>query len=120
MNNHIELHGYLGRDPEMEQKDGKNGKYYQTRFSLGVGRDFGDETDWFNCVINGSKAEIAEKYLHKGSEVIVAGNMESWKGKDDSIHWTVKVSKFDFCGSKGDSKADTGDNWQKQQEDIPF
>ena len=68
MKNDITIHGYLGRDPEMEQKDGKNGKYYQTGFSLGVGRDFGDETDWFNCVINGSKAEIAEKYGFESTE----------------------------------------------------
>ncbi len=98
MLNRIELQGYLGRDPELTEKQGQNGPYKSVSFSIGVGRDFGDGTDWFYCVMNGKRAEVIDKYFSKGSEIIVAGRMESYKPKNDPERtaWIVKVSDFWF------------------------
>ena len=68
MLNDIKIQGYLGRDPELSERQGQNGPYKSVAFSLGVGRDFGDGTDWFRCIMNGKRAEVIDKYFSKGDE----------------------------------------------------
>lgn len=127
MLNHITIHGYCGADPELVEKQGQNGAYKQVTFSVGVGRDFGDETDWFRCSMNGKRAEVIEKYFRKGSEIIVSGRMESYKKKDGSgTGWSLRVTDFDFAG-KGDNKRDAQtrnddipDSFEDATDDIPF
>ena len=134
MLNDIKLQGYLGRDPELTEQHGQNGPYKRVAFSLGVGRDYGDGTDWFYCVMYGKRAEVIEKYFSKGSEIIVSGRMESYKPKNDQNRtaWLVKMSDFYFTrngsgsGSSGSStKAPAQDetvpdSFEQLEEDIPF
>ena len=135
MLNRIQLHGYLGRDPELSEKTGQNGSYLSVKFSIGVSRDFGDETDWFLCVLNGKRAEVIDKYFMKGSEVIVEGRLEKYKPKNDPEHTAdvVRVTGFDFVGKSGNSEhargnkpstTSTGDNapddFESIDEDVPF
>lgn len=134
MLNDIKLQGYLGRDPELTEQQGQNGPYKRVAFSLGVGRDYGDGTDWFYCVMYGKRAEVIEKYFRKGSEIIVSGRMESYKPKNDQNRtaWLVKMSDFYFTrngsgsGSSGSStKAPAQDepvpdSFEQLEEDIPF
>ena len=131
MLNRIELQGYLGRDPELTYQEGQNGRYARVAFSLGVGRDYGDGTDWFYCVMNGKRAEVIDKYFRKGSEIIVSGRMESYKPKNDQDHtaWLVKMSDFYFTrngtGSSGSSSQQSQDepvpdSFEQLEEDIPF
>ena len=149
MLNRIELQGYLGRDPELTYKDGQNGRYARVAFSLGVGRDYGDGTDWFYCVMNGKRAEVIDKYFRKGSEIIVSGRMESYKPQRDPDHtaWLVKMDDFHFTrngtgsgsatgSSSGSSAApaqerqqseprqqtldDIPDSFEEAEDDIPF
>lgn len=133
MLNDIKIQGYLGRDPELSERQGQNGPYKSVLFSLGVGRDFGDGTDWFRCIMNGKRAEVIDKYFRKGSEIIVSGRMESYKPKNDPERtaWIVKVSDFWFTrngkssGSTGSSAAATQDapvpdGFEQLEEDIPF
>lgn len=127
MLNHIIIHGYIGSNPELTEKQGQNGTYKQVTFSVGVGRDFGDETDWFRCSMNGKRAEVIEKYFRKGSEIIVSGRMESYKKKDGSgTGWSLRVTDFDFAG-KSDNKRDAQtrsddipDSFEDATDDIPF
>lgn len=104
MINMIVIHGYVGRNPEMTEHTNSAGTFSITKFSVGVSRDYGDETDWFKCVAYGRRAEIANKYLETGSEVTVTGRMVSYKPNTDEprIIWSVQVSKLDFCGKKKD------------------
>lgn len=129
MENFIHLHGRLGADPELTEKQGQNGIYKQVTFSLAVDRDFGDETDWFYCVMNGKRAEIVEKYFHKGSQIIITGHMESYKPKRNPEHksWVVKLTDFDFCDSKDTgehkepvAKTAPADSFEDIEEDVPF
>ena len=145
MLNRIELQGYLGRDPELTYQEGQNGRYARVAFSLGVGRDYGDGTDWFYCVMNGKRAEVIDKYFRKGSEILVSGRMESYKPKRDPDHtsWIVKMDDFHFTrngtgasNSSGSSAAptqerqqseprqqtldDIPDSFESAEEDIPF
>ena len=128
MLNDIKLHGYLGRDPEISEVDGKNGeKRKKASFSIGVSRDYGDDTDWFFCVMYGNRADVIGKYFHKGSQIVVSGRMESYKPKKDPDRtaWLVKVYNFDFCdksgtGSNKQQKSDIPETMEEIDEDVPF
>lgn len=127
MLNKIFIHGYLGRDPELTDGEGQNGPYKKVSFSVGVGRNYGDGTDWFRCVMYGKRAEVIDKFFSKGSEIFVEGTMESYKPKNDPERtaWIVKVNDFDFTrnGSGGaDTKpvTDTVPETPDDDEDIPF
>lgn len=101
MLNDIKLHGRLGKDPDLKVLQGQKGPYSRVTFTLAVGRDYGDETDWFLCAMSGKRAEVLDKYFRKGQEIVVWGRMESYKPKNDPDHtaWIVKMTGFDFAGS---------------------
>ena len=149
MLNRIELQGYLGRDPELTERQGQNGPYKSVAFSLGVGRDYGDGTDWFYCTMNGKRAEVIDKYFRKGSEILVSGRMESYKPKNDPDRtaWLVRMDDFHFTKNGTGSGSSTGsssgssptpaqerpqseprqasfddlpDSFESAEEDIPF
>lgn len=120
MNTHT-IHGRLVRDPELTKgsEESKN----RCNFTVAVDRRYGDETDFFDCVVFGKRAGVIDKYFSKGSEVLLTGEgqIRSYEGKDGVKRkaYSIVVADFDFCGSKVKDSA-TGDNWEKQQEDIPF
>lgn len=126
--NHIEIHGHLGRDPELTEHEGQNGPYKKVNFSVAVSRSFGDGTDWFYCVMYGNRAEVVEKFFKKGSQIIVQGRMESYKPKKDPDRtaWLLKVEDFDFCDKQGGSESerpsasDVPESMEEVNEDVPF
>lgn len=125
MLNSIKIHGYLGRDPELKELQGQNGPYKQVTFSVAVSRDFGDETDWFFCTMNGKRAEVVNKFFRKGSEIIVSGRMESYKPKKnpETTAWVLRADGFDFVGKKEKSDVPEGFHEIEDDEDdgdIPF
>ena len=105
MLNQITIHGFMGRDPEKQTVQGQNGPYSKTTVSVGVSRDFGDETDWFYCIFYGPKADAVEKWFRKGSQIVVTGRMESYKPKNDQNRtaWCLSATGFDFCDKKTNS-----------------
>lgn len=131
MLNHITVQGYFGRDPEITEREGQNGKYKVASFSIGCGRDFGDDTDWFYCTMYGKRAEVIEKWFQKGSEIIVSGRMESYKPKKDPNRtaWLIKVEDFHFTKNGTATKTaapkevepdEFMDSFEAAEEDIPF
>ena len=70
--------GRLTRDPEIRYTNG--GKTI-AKFSLAVDRRFKQEgqpeADFFNCVTFGKQAEFVEKYLHKGTKILIAGQVQN-------------------------------------------
>ena len=122
MINSITLRGRLGRDPEVSEKDGKNGPFKVAKFSIAVDRAFGDETDWFPCEVIGKRADVIGKYFSKGQFIALTGSMESYKTKDDRTGWRVKVSDFDLpeFGEKKQSGPNPKDSFEDIDEDVPF
>ena len=126
MLNHITIHGYLGRSPEL--KDYKNAQG-ETRslvnFSVGVSR-VGEGTDWFDVTFFGKRAEVIEKFFSKGSQIIVSGRMQSDTYEKDGQKrktWKLIGEDFDFCDSKdsprGQAVVET-DSFKAAEDDIPF
>ena len=71
--NKVILMGRLTRDAEMFVQ-----KTMVARFCLAVDRSYGeDETDFFNCVSFGKQAEFVEKYLKKGTKILLSGRLQN-------------------------------------------
>ena len=130
MLNDIKIHGYLGRDPELkEYRNAKGEKNNLVNFSVGVSRDMGDETDWFDVTFFGRRAEVIDKFFSKGSQIIVTGRMQAdTVEKDGRKHkyWKLIGSSFDFCDSKdsprgsSNSAVTESDSFKAAEDDIPF
>jgi len=79
--NQVRLIGNLGRDPEFREiSSGRK----MTRFSLATNDYYyGDqgekiaETQWHQLVAWGKLAEVSERLLHKGSELVVDGKLNT-------------------------------------------
>lgn len=89
MKNLVILIGNLGQDPETFHFD--NGTQ-QTKFPLATSESWKDSngerqtvTDWHNIVCRNKVAEIASKYLKKGSKVYIEGKIKSRSYQQDNI-----------------------------------
>ena len=73
-----------------------------------------DKTEWHRVVFFGNLAEIAEKYLDKGSSVYVEGKIQTrkWQDKDGNDRWTTEVlgNQLTMLGSRGSSDSSMQDN----------
>ncbi len=111
--NKVILMGRLTRDPEVRYSAGDNAMAV-ARFSLAVDRrrraNGSDEqtADFINCVSFGRQAEFAEKYLRKGTKLLVTGRIQtgSYTNKDGVKVYTtdVVVEEQEFAESKGSSE----------------
>ena len=87
--NKVILIGNLGKDPEIRtmQNGGK-----VANLSLATSESWKDKstgerkekTEWHRVVIFGNLADIAERYLKKGSKVYVSGSLQTRKWTDQS------------------------------------
>lgn len=105
--NQITIHGRLAKDPEIKYINGKKGETSVCNFTVAVNRKMGEEADFFNCKTFGKRAEVIEKFMSKGSEIILSGEMQCRKYQDKNgenrYAWEVLMDSFDFCGSKKDN-----------------
>ena len=122
MNNHT-IHGRLVRDPELTPRKNSDSSD-RVNFTVATDRRFGDETDFFDCVLFGGGAAVIDKYFRKGSEILVIGEgqIRSYEGKDGVKRkaYSVVVSDFDFCGSKSTNNTGSSDSWDELDKDNPF
>jgi single-strand DNA-binding protein len=79
--NKVTLIGNLGNDPNIQTLEGN---IKVAKCSLATTEHFKDTngqnqstTDWHNIVLWRALADLAEKYLHKGSLVFVEGKLKS-------------------------------------------
>ena len=108
LKNKVQLIGHLGAAPEV--KNTEAGKKY-ARFSIATNENYRNakgekvtETTWHNLVAWGKVAEIAEKYLNKGSEVAIEGKLISRSYTDKAGNkkyiTEVQVNELLLLGSK--------------------
>lgn len=101
------LQGRLTKDPEIRYSQGSSSTCIAS-FTLAVDRRFKREgepdADFFPCTAFSKTAEIAEKYLTKGSKISVVGRLQNDKYERDGQTRTITkvvVSDIYFCESKG-------------------
>ena len=108
--NKVILMGRLTREPEIRYSQGDNAMAI-ARYTLAVNRRFkrdGEQAaDFINCVSFGKIAEFAEKYLHQGTKILVAGRIQtgSYTNKDNQKVYTtdVVIEECEFAESKSAS-----------------
>ncbi len=95
--NHVFLIGNLGRAPEIIYIEGN---IPVTKFPLATTETFKDkkgvsapQTEWHNIVLWRGLAELAAKYLHKGSLVHIEGSLRtrSWEDKDKNKRFITEI-----------------------------
>lgn len=90
--NKVMLIGNVGRDPEVRDFEGG---MRRATFTLATSERFRDRenTEWHNIVAWRQLAELAEKYIHKGSQIYVEGRItsRSWDGNDGAKHYVTEI-----------------------------
>ena len=87
-----------------------------------------DKTEWHRVVFFGNLAEIAEKYLDKGSSIYVEGKIQTrkWKDKDGNDRYTTEVlgNQLTMLGSRGSSdnsnQMESSSDQMESSSDTPF
>lgn len=108
LKNKVQLIGNLGNAPEV--KTTESGKT-MARFSVATNESYRNangekvtETTWHNLVAWGKVAEIAGKYLSKGSEVAIEGKLinRNYLDKDGNKKYIteVQVNELLLLGAK--------------------
>ena len=87
--NKVILIGNLGKDPEIRtmQNGGKVANLSIATSESWKDKSTGEKkekTEWHRVVIFGSLADIAERYLKKGSKVYVSGSLQTRKWTDQA------------------------------------
>ena len=96
--NKVILIGNLGKDPEVRHLE--NGGVV-ANFPLATSEVFTDRstgekkeiTDWHDIVVWRGLAEVAEKYIRKGTKVYVEGKLKkrSWQDKEGQTRYSVEI-----------------------------
>ena len=115
--NKVILMGRLTRDPEVRYSQGANAMAI-ARYTLAVDRRFGrgngeeNSADFISCVAFGKGGEFAEKYLHKGTKIVVTGRIQtgSYTNKDGVKVYTtdIVVEDQEFAESKSSNQNENG------------
>lgn len=96
--NKVILMGRLTRDPEVRYSQGER-QMEIARYTLAVDRprrqnqEGGQTADFISCVAFDKAAAFAEKYLHRGTKIIVEGHIRtgSYTNKDGQKVYTTEV-----------------------------
>lgn len=108
--NKVILMGRLVRDPEISSST--SGTTF-ARYTIAVDRRFKKEgepdADFFNCTSFGKQAEFVEKYLKKGTKIVVSGRLQNnnYTNKDGQKVYDVRimVEDIEFAESKNSDEA---------------
>lgn len=97
LKNRVQLIGNLGKDPEVKAIDNGN---KMARMTIATNETYQNakgekvtETQWHNVVAWGKTAELVEKLLAKGNEVVIEGKLvnRSYTDKDGQKKYVTEV-----------------------------
>lgn len=95
--NRVILIGNLGKDPDVQHLEGN---IAVAKFPLATTETFKDrtgklisQTEWHTVVLWRGLAELAQKYLHKGSLVYIEGRLRtrSWEDKEGHKKFATEI-----------------------------
>ena len=118
--NKVSLMGRLTRNPDVRYSQGEKATCV-ARYTLAVNRRFkrdGDQdADFIGCVAFGRQGEFAEKYLKKGTMIVVEGRIQTGSytnGEGNKVYTTeILAESQEFAESKrgmSESDKDARDN----------
>ena len=113
------LIGNLGKDPEVKYLPSGSAV---CNFSVATSESWKDKqtgqqqekTEWHNISMFGKLAEIAGKYLQKGSKVYLEGSIQTrkWQDKEGNDRYTtdIKANQMQMLDSKGGEQSQSGND----------
>ena len=123
--NKVILIGNLGKDPEVRYLD--NGVAV-ANLSLATSENYKNkdgekvtQTEWHDIVLWRGLAEVAEKYLNKGSSVYIEGKLRTnkWVDKDENTRHKTEVLA-DKLTMLGRSQNQEQSSESSSEDDLPF
>ena len=134
--NKVILVGNLGKDPEVKYLDSG---VAVANFSLATTENYKNkegervsQTEWHNIVLWRGLAEVAEKWLKKGSSVYIEGKIKTrkWEDKDGNTRYNTEILADNMTMLGGKSNADststassestTSKSSEDTADDLPF
>ncbi len=131
--NKVTLIGNLGKDPETKYLDGN---VALTKFPLATTESYKDkngeqvsQTEWHNVILWRGLAEVAGKYLKKGSRVYLEGKIRtrSWEDDNKLKRYTTEITgdNMIMLDSKPDGNPSNAGNPPEvasppDEDDLPF
>lgn len=95
--NRVTLVGNLGKDPDMQFLEGN---IAVAKFSLATTESYKDrngrlisQTEWHTIILWRGLAELAQKYLRRGSPVFIEGRLKtrSWEDKEGNKKFATEI-----------------------------
>ena len=123
--NKVILIGNLGKDPEVRYLD--NGVAV-ANISLATSESYKNkegeritQTEWHDVVLWRGLAEVAEKFLKKGSSVYIEGKLRTnkWVDKDENNRYKTEVLA-DKLTMLGKSNSQDNSIEKTSEDDLPF
>ena len=125
------LVGNLGKDPEVRYLDSG---VAVANFSLATSESYKNkegervsQTEWHNIVVWRGLAEVAEKWLKKGSSVYIEGKIRTrkWEDKEGNTRYTTEIlaDNMTMLGGKPSTDStnnETVDSSNDSSDDLPF
>jgi single-strand DNA-binding protein len=134
--NKVILVGNLGKDPEVKYLDSG---VAVANFSLATTENYKNkegervsQTEWHNIVLWRGLAEVAEKWLKKGSSVYIEGKIKTrkWEDKDGNTRYNTEIlaDNMTMLGGKSNtdstspvsSESTTSKSSEDTADDLPF
>ena len=112
--NKVMLIGNVGRDPEVRYLDGNSGNAKVATFTLATTERYRDRngetrenTEWHNIVAWRGNADVAERFIRKGTQVYIEGRIRSrsWDDQSGNKRYTTEiiVENLQLLGKKSDN-----------------
>ena len=114
--NKVILVGNVGQDPEVRYLDNNTpvcnirlatSESYKNRNGERV-----TSTEWHNVVLWRGLAEVADKYVKKGSQLYIEGKLRtrSWDDKDNNKRYTTEIvaDVMQMLGRRGEESSQSG------------
>ncbi len=135
--NKVILVGNLGKDPEVRSLDSgvKVASFPLATNEYFKGKDGNrvEQTEWHNIVLWRGMAELAEKYLKKGSLIYLEGRIRTrqWEDKEGNKRYNTEIigDVMNFLGGRpedqgapkaGEDYSGPGESDQNVEDDLPF
>lgn len=130
--NRVMLIGNLGKDPDIQVLEGN---IAVAKFSLATTETYKDrsgklisQTEWHTVVLWRGLAELAQRYLHRGSLVYIEGRLKtrSWEDKEGNKKFATEIVGDNLImldkrneGSQNTQGPDNLENLGPADTDIP-
>ena len=128
--NKIILIGHVGKDPDISDVNSNK----VARFSFATSKTYKNkqgekktDTTWHNVVVWGKQAEIVQKYIKKGQQLMIDGEQSNRSyEKDGQTRYISEVicNSFEFLGVKPESAKQSETNQTAKEsedtDDLPF